>query len=123
MHRSTVLLFSTLLPLNALAVTINIDAEALKGFDGSRITGGVLVLVADVKDVPGPFGGLVRNGFSGPTASSFAGNDFQVYRWNLTPASPEYLGPGVFQAAITVSYSGLWQAGDPLRLYWFPENT
>jgi hypothetical protein len=109
--------------LHALAVTINIDADSLKDASGNPMTSGVIVLVADVKDTPGSNGILTRNGFSGPTAASFSGNDFLVHRWNFSPGAPEYFGPGAFQGAITVSLSGQWQAGDPLRLYWFPQNT
>jgi hypothetical protein len=116
-------LLGTVLPLNALAVTINIDADSLKDASGNPMTSGVIVLVADVKDLTGSAGRVVRNGFSGPTDAKFEGNDFLVHRWNFSSGSPEYFGPGAFQASIHLKLSGSWQAGDPLRLYWFPENT
>ena len=121
--RLFVILLGTLLQLNALAITINIDADALKDASGNPIVNGVVVLVADVKDFSASGGRVVRNGFSGPTPTSFAGNDFLVYRWNMTPSSPEAFGPGAFQASITVKFTGAWQPGDPLRLYWFPLNS
>jgi hypothetical protein len=121
--RSLPLVLGIIFQLHTLAVTINIDADSLKDASGQSMTNGVIVLVADVKDFTGSGGNVVRNGFSGPTASSFSGTDFLVHRWNFSPGSPEYFGPGAFQAAVNIPLSGAWQAGDPLRLYWFPQNT
>ncbi len=110
------------LQLSASAVTINIDADFLKDSNGGPMTNGVIVLVADVKDTATLGGSFVRNGFNGPSVSSFSGSDFLVQRWNFTSTAPEYMGPGAFQGAVTIPLSGAWQAGDPLRLYWFPQN-
>jgi hypothetical protein len=121
--RAALSVLALLCPFSALAATINIDADALKDASGNLLTSGVIVLVADVKDVPSTFGNFARNGFSGPTAASFSGNDYLVHRWNYDSSAPEYFGPGAFQAAITLDFSGQWQPGDPLRLYWYPQNT
>jgi hypothetical protein len=121
--RAALTVLALLCPFSAMAATFNIDADALKDSSGNLMTSGVIVLVADVKDVATTFGSFVRNGFSGPTAASFSGNDYLVHRWNFDSSAPEYFGPGAFQGAVTLDFSGQWQPGDPLRLYWFPQNT
>src|SRR5689334_7152964 len=120
--RAALSVLALLCPFSAMAATINVDAAAMKDANRNLMTSGVIVLVADVKDVASTFGNFARNGFSGPTASSFSGNDFLVHRWNFDSSAPEYFGPGAFQAAITLDFSGQWQPGDPLRIYWFPQN-
>jgi hypothetical protein len=69
--RAALSVLALLCPFSAMAATINIDADALKDASGNLLTSGVIVLVADVKDVASTFGNFARNGFSGPTASSF----------------------------------------------------
>jgi hypothetical protein len=120
--RAALSVLALLCPFSAMAATINIDADALKDASGNLMTSGVIVLVADVKDVGTTFGNFARNGFSGPTATSFSGNDYLVHRWNFNSSAPEYFGAGAFQAALALDFSGQWQPGDPLRLYWFPQN-
>jgi len=79
----------TFCPFSAMAATINLDADALKDANGNPMTSGVIVLVADVKDVASTFGNFARNGFSGPLATNFAGSDYLVHRWNFDSSATE----------------------------------
>ncbi|MCZ6672454.1 MAG: hypothetical protein O7C75_05875, partial [Verrucomicrobia bacterium] len=96
------------------AITINIGAEKLKdpgGYD--MAVAGVVVLVADAN----------RNGFGGAGDTSFVtGDDVMIAKWDI--ASGGGNNPGAFQGTTgSVPFSGDWDEGDPLAIYWFPTLT
>jgi hypothetical protein len=74
---------------------------------------GLVILVASTTD----------SVFNGPTSSSFAtGDDVVLYRGDLHESGQ----PGLFQPSAIIidlsSFSGL-NAGDPVKLFWFPTLT
>jgi hypothetical protein len=94
------------------AVTISINAELLKDFDNSSMpVTGLAVLVASTTDAV----------FNDPTSTSFVtGDDIELKRWNLSAWST--VG-ALSDVATSLSFSGNWNAGDPLQLYWYPSLT
>jgi hypothetical protein len=102
---------ATLVPLPAFAVSISIDAEVLKAADGSPMPqSGVVVLTA-----------ATNGSFHGPAGSSFAtGDELFLASWDLSTWGTD----GVFSGFIAnLSFTGDWDQGDPLGLYWYPSLT
>ncbi len=94
------------------ALTIQVDADLLKDSSGNAMpTNGLVVLVASTTDT----------NFNGPTAGAFAtGDDIVVAKFNLASSG----APGVLiDVAASLSFSGNWNPGDPLAIYWFPTLT
>jgi hypothetical protein len=94
------------------ALTIQVDADLLKDANGAAMsTNGLVVLVASTTD----------STFSGPTSGAFAtGDDIVVAKFNLASSG----APGVLiDVAPSLSFSGNWNPGDPLAIYWFPTLT
>jgi hypothetical protein len=92
------------------AITINVAAEKLKDSGGlDMAVSGIIILVADA-DV---------DGFSGPSDTALVqDDDVLVFIWDIAGTSNT---PGAFLGSTgAVSFSGAWDAGDPLRIYWFP---
>ena len=100
-----------LAPLVAPALTIDIDAEKLKDAAGTPMpVSGLVVLTAGTSGT-----------FPGPTPQSFAsGDEIVLKKWNLSAFST----PGVLQETTgELAFTGMWNEGDPLRLYWYPTLT
>ena len=93
-------------------ITINVSTEKLKdpgGFD--MAVSGIIALVADADG----------NGFSGPSDTSIAGDDFLVASWSLSSGVGV---PGAFLGTTgPLAFSGDWGAGDELIVYFFPTLT
>lgn len=92
--------------LTARAVTFSIDAEVLKDANGLPMQTGVVVLTA-----------ATTGAFSGPSGNEFAtGGELFLYKWDIS-----LIGEGALSdLTAPLSFTGDWDAGDPLRLYWFP---
>jgi MYXO-CTERM domain-containing protein len=91
------------------ALTIMLDAESLKDALGQPMDiGGLVVLTAATSGT-----------FFGPTPTSFAGGDELVLKkWDLSA----FQTPGVISdLASGLAFTGNWNQGDALRLYWYPE--
>ena len=72
---------------------------------------GIIALVADADG----------NGFSGPSDTSIAGDDFLVASWSLSSGVGV---PGAFLGTTgPLAFSGDWGAGDELIVYFFPTLT
>ena len=98
-------------PLSASALTISIDADVLKDANGSpMLLSGLVILTAAADGI-----------FNGPSGSSFVtGTEMLLYSWDLTAFGAE----GVLSDHTTpLSFTGGWDQGDQLRLYWFPTLT
>jgi hypothetical protein len=110
MKFASCVLFSlaVLWPLACPAVTINIDAEVLKTADGTPMgQSGLVILTAATTGV-----------FPGPSGTDFTtGNEVILFSWDLSAWATD----GVFSGTTgALSFSGLWDQGDALRLYWYP---
>ncbi len=108
--KSSICLFllAALWPAAASAVTINIDAEVLKAADGSPMgQSGRVILTAATSGV-----------FSGPSGTNFTtGDEMLLASWDLAAWATD----GIFSGSTgALSFSGLWNQGDALRLYWYP---
>jgi hypothetical protein len=97
-----------LAPLTASAVTINIAADILKDAGGSPLPQTGLVILTTATD------GI----FNGPSGSNFVtGDEVLLYSWDLSALGMD----GTFlDSTGDLSFSGQWDQGDPLRLYWYP---
>jgi len=94
------------------ALTITVDADLLKDANGVAMsTNGLVILVASTTD----------GTFNGPTSGAFAtGDDIVIAKFNLLSSG----APGVLiDVAPSLSFSGNWNPGDPLAIYWFPTLT
>lgn len=94
------------------AVTIMVDAEALKNAEGQAMTAtGLVILVASTNDAT----------FGGPTEDTFVtGDDIEIARWDLSA----FASNGVLsEVTAALPFTGGWDTGDPLQLYWFPTLT
>ena len=71
---------------------------------------GVVILVADTNG----------DGFDGPSDTAFVTrDDYLIGKWDI--AAHDANAPGTFRGTTgAVSFSGDWDEGDPLALYWFP---
>jgi hypothetical protein len=107
---STALLFA-LVPLSASAVTINLAADTLRDANGVPLPQtGLVVLTAAAEGV-----------FGGPTGSDFvSGGEMLLYSWDLSAVGID----GAFAGSTgDLSFSGAWNEGDQLRVYWYPTLT
>jgi hypothetical protein len=98
-------------PISAHALSINIDAETLRNASGGLFpVSGLVILTA-----------ATQGSFFGPSAVSFAtGSEMVLTRWDLSAWNT----PGALSDAIaSLSFSGDWNPGDALRLYWYPTLT
>jgi hypothetical protein len=98
-------------PLSLPAVTFNLDAEVIKTSGGSPMpVFGLVVLTTATSGT-----------FHGPTSTDFAsGDEFVLQMWDLSA----FATPGLISdTASGLSFSGGWDAGDPLKLYWYPTLT
>ncbi|MDB6059648.1 MAG: hypothetical protein JWO95_3492, partial [Verrucomicrobiales bacterium] len=94
------------------ALTIQVDADLLKDANGVAMsTNGLVVLVASTTD----------STFNGPTTGAFTtGDDIVVAKFNLASSG----APGVLiDVAASLSFTGNWNPGDPLSIYWYPTLT
>jgi hypothetical protein len=94
------------------ALTIQVDADLLKDANGLPMsTNGLVVLVASTTD----------STFGGPTSGSFVtGDDIVVAKFDLNASGAN----GVLIDVVTnLTFSGSWNSGDPLAIYWFPTLT
>lgn len=95
--------------LTARAVTFSIDAEILKDrFGAAMQSSGLVILTA-----------ATTGSFNGPSGNDFVtGGEMLLYRWDLTGG----FGDGILSNATTaLSFTGDWDQGDSLRLYWYPD--
>lgn len=93
------------------AVTITLDAETLLDASGDLFpTTGLIVLTA------APTGT-----FYGPTPTDFTGGDeLLLAKWDLS----QWATPGLFDDAVFgLTFTGDWNEGDLLRMYWYPTLT
>lgn len=108
---STAALAAAFAPFPAHALTITIDAETLRDAAGALFpTAGLIVLTAATEGT-----------FLGPTPTSFTtGSEIEIARWDLSA----WATPGALSDSTTdLFFSGAWDEGDPLRLYWYPTLT
>ena len=92
-------------------VTLITTASNLKTATNSPMpVTGLVLLVASTTD----------NVFAPPSPNAFVtGDDIIVGRWDLSSMN----APGQLLNLTTMALSGDWNAGDPLKLYWFPSLT
>ena len=92
-------------------VTLITTASNLKTATNSPMpVTGLVLLVASTTD----------NVFAPPSPNTFVtGDDIIVGRWDLSALDE----PGLLLDLTTIALSGDWNAGDPLKLYWFPTLT
>ncbi|MGZ5567521.1 MAG: hypothetical protein ACXWKG_10935 [Limisphaerales bacterium] len=110
--RTLILAVLALASWTSHALTIQVDADLLKDSSGNAMpTNGLVILVASTTDT----------NFNGPTAGAFTtGDDIVVAKFNLASSG----APGVLiDVAASLSFSGNWNPGDPLAIYWFPTLT
>jgi hypothetical protein len=110
--RTLILAVLALASWTAHALTIQVDADLLKDSNGAPMpTNGLVILVASTTDAT----------FSGPSTGSFvSGDDIVVAKFNLASSG----APGVLiDVAPSLSFTGNWNPGDPLAIYWFPTLT
>jgi hypothetical protein len=96
----------------AHATTVTIDAEVLKdSFGAAMPVSGLVILTAGTS-----------GNFFGPTPTSFiSGDEIVLKKWDLTGG---FATAGMLQETTgDLTLSGAWNAGDPLRLYWYPTLT
>lgn len=103
---------------NSFALTLVIDAEALKDQNDTRISEGsglVLVLADTLGD---GFATNLTAGLSLSTGGMLIGNDMIVAK---SVVFSDGFGAGCFEVTFTgLSLAGNWDANDSLALYWFP---
>jgi hypothetical protein len=95
----------------AHAFTINLDSELLKDESGTAMPiSGLVVLTAGTS-----------GSFYGPTPTSFIGGDeIMLKKWDFSA----FATAGVLSDTTgDLSFTGAWNAGDPLRIYWYPTLT
>ena len=110
LYSSTALLFA-FAPLTASAVTINLAADILRDANGVPMPQtGVVILTAAAEGV-----------FGGPSGSNFvSGGEMLLYSWDLSAVGID----GAFAGSTgDLSFSGAWNQGDQLRVYWYPTLT
>ena len=92
-------------------VTLITTASNLKTATNSPMpVTGLVLLVASTTD----------NVFTPPSPNAFVtGDDIIVGRWDLSALDE----PGLLLDLTTIALGGDWNAGDPLKLYWFPTLT
>ena len=96
-------------PAVAPAITINIFSDVLKTTDINTPmpTSGIVLLTA-----------ATTGTFNGPSGTSFVtGDEVILGLWDLSAVGLD----GAFADTTgDLSFSGLWDEGDALRLYWYP---
>ncbi len=99
-------------PAVAPAITINIFSDVLKTTDINTPmpTSGIVLLTA-----------ATTGTFNGPSGTSFVtGDEVILGLWDLSAVGLD----GAFADTTgDLSFSGLWDEGDALRLYWYPTLT
>ncbi len=106
---STTLLAAIHSPAHALTITL--DCEILKDEFGTAMPiSGIVVLTA-----------ATEGSFFGPTPTSFvSGTELLLQKWDLS----SFATAGVFSdITADLPFSGAWDTGDPLRMYWYPTLT
>jgi hypothetical protein len=97
--------------LGVRAVSFTLSAGYLLDASGNPMpTTGIAVLVASTTD----------STFSGPSPGAFvSGDDIIVAKVDLSGSGE----PGILSDFVSTTLSGSWNAGDQLRLYWYPTLT
>ena len=94
-------------------ITIQVDAANLKDANGTLMpTTGLVILAASTTDLV----------FGSPTVTAFfSGDDIELKRWDFSTGTGT---PGQFSDFTgSLTFTGSWNANDPLQLYWFPTLT
>lgn len=117
MLRSLLLLAAASLPVTSFAtVAFDIGAQRLDNATGTPMPANGLVLLVADRD---------RDGFLAPSTTWFTeGDDLLVNAWpNAVENTPFAFGPGIFLGGASTELGSGLDAGDPVKLIWFPTLT